>query len=154
MKCVKGFTLIELMVTLVVAAVILGLAVPSFQRAIATNTVRSTTSDLVSALNAARAQSMSSRTRVTITPQGGDWDNGWSVVHQSSVESDETYEPSAKVRISSDIASIVFRPEGGLTVAGSSITICHEDTSIAGRRITLSFLGRVTVDQIAGGCGS
>jgi len=73
----RGFTVLELMVTLVVAAIVLSLAVPSFQRTVANNAVRSTTSDLVSALNAARAESMSSRAMVTVSPQGGDWGNGW-----------------------------------------------------------------------------
>ncbi|HIQ54794.1 MAG TPA: prepilin-type N-terminal cleavage/methylation domain-containing protein, partial [Pseudomonas pachastrellae] len=43
----RGVTLLELMVTLVVAAIVLSLAVPSFQRTIANNAVRATTSDLV-----------------------------------------------------------------------------------------------------------
>lgn len=150
----RGFTVLELMVTLVVAAIVLSLAVPSFQRTIANNAVRATTSDLVSALKAARAESMSSRAMVTVSPQGGDWGNGWTIVHQASVNSDDAYQLADKVRIRSDIASVVFRPEGGLTAAGNNITICHDDATIDGRRITLSFLGRVTVEEIAGGCGA
>ncbi|MBA6418184.1 GspH/FimT family pseudopilin [Pseudomonas sp. 5Ae-yellow] len=154
MRSVKGFTILELMITLVVAAIVLSLAVPSFQRTIANNAVRSTTSDLVSALNAARAESMSSRSLVTVLPVGGDWGNGWTIVHQSSVNSDDAYQLADKVSIRSDIASVIYRPEGGLTAAGSNITICHEDATVDGRRITLSFLGRATVEQIAGGCGA
>jgi len=73
---------------------------------------------------------------------------------EASVNSDDAYQLADKVRIRSDIASVVFRPEGGLTAAGNNITICHEDATIDGRRITLSFLGRVTVETIAGGCGA
>lgn len=150
----RGFTLLELMITLVVAAIILGLAVPSFQRTIANNAVKAATQDLVATLQAARAQSMSSRTSVTVEPESGGWGSGWSLQLQSSVESDETYIPSDKIRIKTDLTSLTFRPQGGLSAPSSSIIVCHTDTDIPGRKITVTFLGRVTAEQDAVGCKS
>ncbi|SDT92441.1 GspH/FimT family pseudopilin [Halopseudomonas salegens] len=152
MQRIRGFTLLELMITLVVVAVILGLAVPSFQTTIAKNAVKSATRDLVATLNTARAQSMSSRTPVTVTPESGGWNNGWTLAYGSSVESGETYVPSSKVRISSSITSLTFRPQGGLSAPASSLTVCHADSSIPGRKITVSFLGRVSTEEVTTGC--
>ncbi len=144
MDRIRGFTLLELMITLVIAAVILGLAVPSFQNTISRNAVKATTRDLVSTLNTARMQSMSSRAPVTVKPAAGGWADGWELVYSSSVEPDRTFEPSRKAKVISAANSLLFRAEGGLTGAANTLFVCHADSSIPGRKITVSFLGKVT----------
>lgn len=54
----RGFTLLELIVTVAVAAVLLALAVPSFQNMIASNALSTASNDFVSALNLARMQAI------------------------------------------------------------------------------------------------
>lgn len=70
----KGFTLIELMITLLVAAVVLGVGVPNFQEFIANNRMASATNDLVSTLHLARGEAVKRRANVTLCPSA-DWDN-------------------------------------------------------------------------------
>jgi len=70
----KGFTLIELMITLLVAAVVLGVGVPNFQEFIANNRMASATNDLVSFLHLARGEAVKRRRNVTLCPSA-DWDN-------------------------------------------------------------------------------
>lgn len=152
MRQIRGFTLIELLITLVVAGVILSLAVPSFQTSIARNAVKAASNDLVATLHTARAQSMSTRTPVTVAPASGGWSSGWSLQYGVSVESDHAYVPANKVRIASDIVTMTFRPQGGLTAAADSFLVCHEDPTITGRRITVSFLGRVTSEMVTEEC--
>ncbi len=53
-----GFTLIELMITLAVAAVLLVLAVPSFRETIAENRLTVANNELVGALNLARLEAV------------------------------------------------------------------------------------------------
>lgn len=62
----KGITLIELMVTLAVLVILLGVAVPTFQSVIRTNRVASLTNALVSALNLARSEAITRGTTVTL----------------------------------------------------------------------------------------
>ena len=50
----RGFTLIELMVTIAVAAILLALAVPSFKTLTVSHALTTTANDIVGALNLAR----------------------------------------------------------------------------------------------------
>lgn len=87
----SGFTLIELMVTLAVAAVILATAVPSFQTLMVNNRLATQSNQLVTALNLARSEAVKRNTLVTVcksanptaTPPActtaGNWEQGWVV---------------------------------------------------------------------------
>jgi prepilin-type N-terminal cleavage/methylation domain-containing protein len=63
-----GFTLIELMTTLLVAGVVRGIGVPTFNQFIATNQMVSGVNDLTSSLHLARTEAVKRRANVTICP--------------------------------------------------------------------------------------
>lgn len=75
----RGFTLLELLITMAVVAILAAIAVPSFQNMIATQQVRSAASDLVSALNFARSEAVKRNASVTVTPAAGGWTDGWTI---------------------------------------------------------------------------
>ena len=83
MKQHSGFTLIELMITLALVAILATVGVPSFTNFIANNRLTVQANELVSALNLARSESVKRNTRVTVcrsangTACGGTWNNGW-----------------------------------------------------------------------------
>ena len=87
MKRSRGFTLIELMITLVLAAIILTLAVPGFQDIIRNNRAATQANELVTALGLARSEAVKRGARVSLCPStdqasctgGADWSNGWIV---------------------------------------------------------------------------
>jgi len=87
MKRSRGFTLIELMITLVLAAIILTLAVPGFQDIIRNNRAATQANELVTALSLARSEAVKRGARVSLCPSadqasctgGTDWSNGWIV---------------------------------------------------------------------------
>jgi len=54
----RGFTLVELLITLAVAAILLGAAVPSFQSLMTTNQLAATTNTLVFSLRTARSEAV------------------------------------------------------------------------------------------------
>lgn len=87
MKRSRGFTLIELMITLVLAAIILTLAVPGFQDIIRNNRAATQSNELISALGLARSEAVKRGARVSLCPStnqtnctgGTDWSVGWIV---------------------------------------------------------------------------
>lgn len=78
-----GFTLVELMVTVVVAAILLTIAVPAMQDLIASQRVRAAASELMTDLSYARVNAISNGRRVAVArlDQSHDvWGNGWRVM--------------------------------------------------------------------------
>ena len=74
----KGFTLIELMVTLVVLVVALSIGIPNFSTWIKNNRIDASTRTLASALQIARSEAVSRQSVITID-SGGDWANGLTI---------------------------------------------------------------------------
>ncbi|VAX10064.1 Type IV fimbrial biogenesis protein FimT [hydrothermal vent metagenome] len=77
-----GFTLVELMVTLVVITILLTTAIPSFQDVIRDNRTTTHTNNLITALNLARSEAIERGLQVTIRRKGStsqNWDGGWDV---------------------------------------------------------------------------
>lgn len=75
-----GFTLIELMVTVAVLAVLVGIAAPGFRRIIHANRLTTAANEVVAALQAARVEAIRRNSRVTLCPStdgstctGTDW---------------------------------------------------------------------------------
>jgi len=82
---VSGFSLIELMATLMVAGILLAVGVPSFNQFMANSRMAAATNDLVSALYAARTEAIKRNQAVTLCPStdgatcaaAGDLKAGW-----------------------------------------------------------------------------
>ena len=97
-KRIAGFTLIELIVTLVLAAIVLTVAVPSFQDSIRNNRRATQANDLISALNLARSEAITRAQLVTICRSsnqascaaGANWEDGWIVFVDSNTAAGDT----------------------------------------------------------------
>ncbi|AEG00555.1 GspH/FimT family pseudopilin [Methylomonas methanica] len=77
-----GFTLIELMVTIAIAAILLGVAIPGFNSIIASNKLTTYANDLITTFNVARSEAIKRGQQVTITrisSTAGVWEGGWNI---------------------------------------------------------------------------
>jgi type IV fimbrial biogenesis protein FimT len=104
-----GFTLLELMVTVSLSAIILTMAVPSFTITIQNNRVTTQINDFVSTLNLARTEAIKRGTRITVckspdasscdTSASG-WEQGWIVFIDS--DADETRDSGETILLTSE----------------------------------------------------
>jgi type IV fimbrial biogenesis protein FimT len=81
----KGFTMLELMITLSIAAILLAVAVPSYQSVMVQSRLTTQANELMTALHYARSEAVKRGVRVTICKSsdgtactsGGSWQDGW-----------------------------------------------------------------------------
>lgn len=77
----SGFTLIELMIVVALIAIIALVAVPSFERLIESNRLKSTTNDVLGTLNYARSEAVRRGEPVAVRAAAGGFENGLEVVY-------------------------------------------------------------------------
>lgn len=81
-----GFTLIELMVTVAMLAVLAALATPSFRELIEAQRLRDTAFGLVSDLTLARSEAIKRGGNVALRPVANAWAGGWTVAEVGAVD--------------------------------------------------------------------
>ncbi|MFC5697934.1 GspH/FimT family pseudopilin [Pseudomonas sp. GCM10022186] len=141
----QGFTLVELMVAIAVLAVLVGLAMPSFQRFTAEQRVKAATSDLAASLNYARSEAIMRKATVTVAPLTGGWEKGWSVqVGSLNLRSDSQ---SGVVIPAAPTASLQFDKTGRLDADADQFEICDSQGTATKRTLKVSFSGRVSVTK-------
>lgn len=75
----RGFTLIELMITIAIAAALLKVAAPSFTSFMRNSTLTSATNTLLTAINTARSEAIKTGMNAYVIPNGSAWSAGWLV---------------------------------------------------------------------------
>jgi type IV fimbrial biogenesis protein FimT len=86
----SGFTLVELMITIAISAILMGIAVPSFSSLFQSTKIQAAAQQMVVELNAARALAMTSQKKVVMcrstdnetclpndTATNNNWSSGW-----------------------------------------------------------------------------
>ena len=75
-----GFTLVEMLVTLTVLGILMGVGIPSFKNFIEGQKVKTAAYDLTTAFLLARSEAIKRNAAVTIAPETADtWISGWTV---------------------------------------------------------------------------
>ena len=132
----SGVTLIELLFALVVAAILIGIATPSYLGAQLSSRLNALSSSLYASVILARSQAIKSNTATTLCVStngtscgAGDWDQGWIVLDGDGVtvlEYHEAAQSGYKVVEASSTASLTFQPIG-LGNSAAVFTVCREN---------------------------
>lgn len=150
----RGFTLVELMVTLAVAAILMAMAVPSFTEMTKNNRLTTQTNQLVTALNLARSEAITRRVTMNVaatdaTDADNEWGKGWSVAVNggATLRIFQSLEGGSTLDSNSDIATFQYQPSGRAS-ATDTLTLCDNRSGESGRQITLLTTGRITTTTV------
>lgn len=168
----SGFTLVELIITIAIAAILLAIALPSFKSSIRSNRVATRTNSLIATFNLARTEAIRNNHGAGVCPSsagtscnGVDWDQGWLVWSDEdasgTLDADETViryvQPAENLDLVSAQDKFVFDRRGRLTEpAGTAQLVLKPADCPVGaklhRTIVVSTVGQVRYEK--GPCSS
>jgi type IV fimbrial biogenesis protein FimT len=174
LRVCRGVTLIELVVVIAIAAILITIAVPSYQYVTTTNRIASEINGLIGDLQFARAEAIKEGQSVTVCASssgiacdaGTQWNDGWIVFLDSNgdqaVDSDNdtifrvqkpfsSYGSSDSFQASNEISAVTFNREGFTTAlppTGIMLTM-HDPTGNASytRCLTLTPVGITSTES-------
>ena len=170
-KAQRGFTIIELMMTVTVLALLLGIAVPSFMETVRNNRTISQNNEFISGLNLARSEALKISGSVSmcasadeLTCSGStDWTTGWIVFNDLNANgtldapdgTDALLQTAGaappQFTLNATNRSFVRFAGSGMAPSGLEIfdlvrTGC---TGLKARRTNVSLVGRVSTTTVA-----
>jgi type IV fimbrial biogenesis protein FimT len=158
----KGFTLYELLITTVLIALIMGLAIPSFAASLARNRQRAEINALFHAVHLARKESIMRRKVVSLCPSDNgrdcsssrDWSRGWLMFENADRDSPPNVDDgevilrshlvSDRVRISANRKGFTLRATF-LRATNGTLVFCDPEERITPIALVISYTGRPRV---------
>lgn len=152
----------ELMFTLAVFGVLVGIGVPSFVTIVQNSRTATQTNELVSALNLARSEAIRRGAPVTVqeTQNGAGFQGGWCVhVGTSCADANNVlriYPAMTAMNVTTSPALVVFDARGArqLPTTGSVTMTLSPDNCAAGaagraRRLDIALTGRINLERVS-----
>ncbi|MEJ8859352.1 GspH/FimT family pseudopilin [Variovorax robiniae] len=151
---VRGFTLVELVFTITMVALLATIAAPSFRQFIMSQRVRNASFDFMTALTLARSEAITRNASVDLVRTSGSWSGGWTVAADAGVTTLLNQQSMGGVSItdSASLAKISYASDGRSTTAATQFTVAPATTmpGVTPRCISLG-LGGVPSSK-AGAC--
>lgn len=168
MKIYLGFTLIELMVTITVAGILMGIALPAFNGFLQSDRDTSQVNSLVGSFGYARSEAVkrASTYGVTVCPSAdsqncdaGAWTEGWIVTYVDPITPANSVVLQAVPALSGTntvtpvvgpATGITFASNGAAPLAPLTLRICDQRGAAFARQVEVNATGRVAASQKPG----
>ena len=156
----KGFTLIELIVVLAIAAILATVGLPSMVEFVQNNRLAAETNRFVSSIRFARSEAVKRNEAITLNSSANSWSDGWAInvgaapVNPTSEILRNEVAASQGITISSGApttANLTYQADGTIANTRTQFFICDERGSDLGRVVTINVTGRVDVGELPNG---
>lgn len=172
LKILRGFTLIEMLVTVVILAIVIVVAIPSFYSLVQNNRSVSATNSLLFGLKLARSEAIKRGLSVSICPTadanfsacGNDWTQGWLVfvnpdengtfannTTEVLIRSEQLTGSNHLISPSPNVSLLTYKSSGFAAPGTSNVTFtiyaqgCKSDHA---RNLNISTTGRTSVTNV------
>jgi len=136
-KSVSGYTLIELMVTVSIVAILATVAIPNFSAFISKSRERADVQSMLKALVAARSEAVVRARPVTLTANTGGWAKGWrswvDLNDNGSYDAGEAFKETPSIKTSAVISAKIG------TTAVTSVTFDNQGFIQDSKAVVLSY---------------
>lgn len=158
----RGFTLIEILMTLAILAILTACAMPAFGNLISSTGARASRSNLTTALNTARIFAASRTAHVVVCPSADgqycghttEWQHGWLIFidadHDDARDDNEELlavgegQPEGVAIVSTAGRTHVdYRPDGSATGSNVTFTVCDRRGADDATALVINNAGRV-----------
>ncbi|KPW87110.1 type IV fimbrial biogenesis protein FimU [Pseudomonas congelans] len=157
----KGFSLIELLVTVSLVGILAAIAIPNFTSSIQSNKADTELSDLQRALNYARLEAINRGVTVRIAPTSG---TAWTGDLQVYLASDTKTPPTALRNVAAmssggtlvpdvNVAAIDFNNLGGLSAPATAVNMTYTRGSTT-KIMSICLTGRIVLSANNGSCNA
>ncbi|WP_053980937.1 GspH/FimT family protein [Marinagarivorans algicola] len=165
-KILFGYTLLELLITLTIIAIIAAVAVPSFDSIMDNNKQSAAINKLLGELHFARSEAVKRARQVVICPSSNNntcntaqtWADGWIMfidnnrnnMHENAEEIlriGEKFDRGLTVTVSHNLAKYIRYRSNGMTISPGEITICDSRGSPKAQAIIINTIGRPQISQ-------
>jgi type IV fimbrial biogenesis protein FimT len=117
-----AFLLVELLVTIAVAAILATVAVPSFSGLIESQRAKAAASELFASFLTARSDAIMRNANVTVSPAAGGWSKGWRILDPANNVLESHGALTNDVTIA-QTGVVTFRPSGRVQTGSTSMFV-------------------------------